>query len=90
MSTISSVSRLNLSNIAVSVGASHLPPAPLRLSPNLIADTYSCHFAALLRDRAKSATRPVIHPDLYQKPARGALHADYPASVLVSHAGMVL
>ena len=56
----------------------------------LLIAPMSGHFATLLRDRAKSATRPVIHPDLYQKPTRGALHADYPASVLVSHAGMVL
>ena len=67
-----------------------MPPTPLRLSPNLIADTSSAQFAALLRDRAKSATRPIIHLDLYQKPARGAFHAEYPASVLVGHAGMVL
>ena len=72
------------------VSAEHVPPTPLRFSPNLIADTSSSHFTALLRDCAKSATRPIIHPDLYEKPMRGALQVDYPASVLVGYAGMLL
>jgi hypothetical protein len=45
----------------VSIGASHLPPAPIRLSHKLIADRYSSHFVAPLRERTKPAARPVIH-----------------------------
>ena len=73
----------------VSVGAPHVPPT-LLLSPQFKTDAPSTHFFILLCGRAKSAARPVIHPNPYQEHVPTVLYARHPASVLVSYAGMVL
>jgi hypothetical protein len=74
----------------VSVGAPHAPPTLLGLSPHFKTDAPSTHFIILVCGRAKSAARPVIHPNLYQEHMLSAVYARHPASVLVSYAGMVL
>ena len=74
----------------VSVGAPHAPPTLLGLSPHFKTDAPSTHFFILLCGRAKSAARPVIHPNPYQEHVPTVLYARHPASVLVSYAGMVL
>lgn len=73
----------------VSVGAPHVPPT-LLLSPHFKTDAPSTHFIILVCGRAKSAARPVIHPNLYQEHMPSVVYARHPASVLVSDAGMVL
>jgi len=65
-------------------------PPTLLLSPQFKTDAPSAHFIILLCGRAKSAARPVIHPNLYQEHTPTVLYARHPASVLMSYAGMVL
>jgi hypothetical protein len=65
-------------------------PPTLLLSPQLKTDAPSAHFIFLLCGRAKSAARPVIHPNPDQEHMTIVLYARHPASVLVSYAGMVL
>jgi hypothetical protein len=72
----------------VSVGAPHVPPT-LLLSPQFKTDATSTHFFILLCGRAKSAARPVIHPNPYQEHTPTVLYARHPTSVLVSYAGMI-
>src|ERR1700687_2150720 len=67
----------------------HVPPT-LLLSPQFKTDAPSAHFIILLCGRAKSAARPVIHPNPDQEHMPSVVYARHPASVLVSYAGMVL
>jgi hypothetical protein len=68
------------------IGAAYLPPTPLGLSPDLIADASSSHFIALLRGSAEDAARPVVHSGPYQQRLWSVLYLRHPASVLMSNA----
>jgi hypothetical protein len=67
-----------------------MPPTLLGLSPHFKTDAPSTHFIILVCGRAKSAARPIIHPNLYQEHMPSVVYACHPATVLVSDAGMVL
>lgn len=72
-----------------SVGALRMPPT-LLLSPQFKTNAPSAHFIIVLCGRAKSAARPVIHPNPDQEHTPTILYARNLASMLVSYAGMVL
>ena len=65
-------------------------PPTLLLSPQFKTDAPSAHFIILLCGRAKSAARPVIHPNPDQEHMPTVLYARNLASMLVSYAVMVL
>ena len=65
-------------------------PPTLLLSPQFKTNAPSAHFIIVLCGRAKSAARPVIHPNFYQEHMPSVVYARHPASVLVSYTGMVL
>jgi hypothetical protein len=65
-------------------------PPTLLLSPQFKTNASSAHFIIVLCGRAKSAARPVIHPNPDQEHMPTVLYARNLASMLVSYAGMVL
>jgi hypothetical protein len=72
-----------------SVSAPRMPPT-LLLSPQFKTNAPSAHFIIVLCGRAKSAARPVIHPNPDQEHMPTVLYARNLASMLVIYAGMVL